>query len=149
MIFDHAAMKSLSAPRLSEWAEQLLRLGYDADSIVVAVTNPDLSREKIEPLLLAICDDLGLDASLSFVRLKEAAYIREYESGHFTATHVLFACNRFRSETGFPEQLTAKLVYDAGVESVSYHGLETGVTGDELEQICLEHLERHGIERSR
>ena len=141
-------MNSLSAANLCKWADQLLSLGVAPKSVVTAAVHPDLPPEKIQPQLMEICDDLEIDPTCGFEQLKEEAYIQEYLSGLYTAPHIIFACNRFRIRTKFPEQLTAKFVYDDGLESVTYHGLESGITGDELATICLNHMAKHGVERS-
>ena len=141
-------MNTLGSPSLAEWADQLLTQGIATDAIVTAAVNNDLPAEKTITTFEQICSDLKLDTSVGYDRLKELAIIEEYRCGHFSAPHVVFACNHFRIETNFPEQLTAAFVYDDGIESVAYHGLDTGLTGDDLESQCLDHLERHGITRN-
>lgn len=148
MILEHAGSKSLSSRSLSKWADRLLSLGIATDAIVEAAVNHDLAPEKIKLTLIKICVDLGLEVERGFNQLAEDAYLQEYVSGHFTAPHVLFCCDQFRIRSGFPEQLTASFLYDNGEETVTYKGLETGVTGEELNDLCLRHLKKNGISRS-
>ncbi len=147
-VFDQASRNALSPEDLSVWADDLLSLGLASDAIVLASCNPDYPTTKIQDLLKQICMDLQIDTSAGFERIKEDSIIEEYRNGHFSPAHILFACNEFRIRTGFPEQLHAKFVYDGGIEHVTYHGLETGISGDELESTCIEHLTRHDINRN-
>ena len=147
-LFEQAARTSISAQDLSVWSDDLLSLGLVSDAIVKSACNPDYSVTKTHDLLCEICNDLEIDTAPGFEQLKEIAIIEEYRNGHFTPPHILFACNIFRRQTGFPEQLHAKFVYDDGIETVTYHGLHSGITGHALETACVDHLTKHKIIRN-
>lgn len=147
MVFDHASMNSLAEGTLRAWANQLLDLELFPDSVVDTATSTILPPEKIYPQLEKICHDLSIDASKGFQHLIEEALIQEYLSGMYTASHIIFACGRVQRESGFPEKLTAKFIYDEGKETVIYRGMESGISGTELEAQCLVYLRKIGLER--
>jgi len=147
MVFDHASMNSLAEDTLRAWANQLLDLELFPDSVVDTATSTNLPPEKIYLQLKKICNDLSIDTSKGFQHLKEDALIQEYLSGMYTASHLIFACGRVQRESCFPEQLTAKFIYDDEKETVIYRGMESGISGAELEARCLDHLRKVGLER--
>lgn len=147
MMLDYATMKSLNGDLIKAWADQLLNIGIAPESVVDAAVGSSIPPEKIDETFQKICDDVGIDIENGFVDAKEAAYIDEYRAGFYKAPHVFHVCNRFRKSTGFPEMVEACFKWDGNKEIVTYRGLETGMTGDELDELCKRHLAANGIER--
>lgn len=147
MMLDYAAMKSLNSDLIKVWADQLLNIGIATDSVVDAAVGSSIPPEKIDGTFQKICVEVGIDLANGFIDAKEAAYIDEYRAGFYKAAHILHACNRFRKSTGFPEMIEARCKWDGNKETVTYRGLESGMTGDELDEMCKRHLAANGIER--
>lgn len=147
MMLDYATMKSLNGDLIKAWADQLLSIGIATNSVVDAVVGSGIPPEKIDETFQTICDEVGIGLKNGFIDAKEAAYIDEYRAGFYKAPHVLHVCNRFRESSGFPEMIEARYNWDGNKEIVTYRGLETGMSGDELDELCKRHLAANGIER--
>lgn len=148
LVIDYAVMKSLSSDLLKAWANQLLNLGIASDRVVDVAVGSDIPPEKLDDVFRELCGEVGIDLSNGLIAAKEAAVIDEYRSGFYKAPHVLHVCNHLRETSGFPEMITARLVWDGTKESATYTGMESGMTSSDLETLCEQHLASHGIERT-
>jgi hypothetical protein len=141
--------KILNGKKLSEWAEQLLVDGHDTPEICMAAASPDAHWEDVNRWFVTICRQLGIseDIARDVKQVEERVALDEYRAGQRKAAYLLWHFSGFRKRIGFPEIVVMRFIPDAadGTNASGFYGVESGLTGEELEEEIRPYLERAGI----
>jgi hypothetical protein len=150
-ILEAARNSTLDGSELAEWAEALLAAGFDTDKVIEAVANPDMHWEKVRPLFVGMCRELGLssDPYAEFEALKQEVMIEEYRRGHRSAGELIWMVDELRKRIGFPQSVHCRLIEDNddGTNDSGYYSSDKRLNGVKLDEAIRPYLERSGIRR--
>lgn len=150
-VLEAAHRSFLDGKSLADWAEALLTAGFDSDKIIEAVANPDMHWEKVKPLFVAMCRELGLstDPYAEIEAMKQEVMIEEYRRGHRTAGELLWKFDTLRKTIGFPQSVYCRLIEDNddGTNDSGFYSDDRQLHGVKLDKAIIPHLERAGIYR--
>jgi hypothetical protein len=148
-IIDWFEMKILNGEKLSQWAEQLLMEGRDTPEICMAAASPDAHWEDVHRWFVTICRQLGISDQIDreAMQVKERVMIDEYRKGLRKGADLLKRFNGLQKRIGFPEIVIYRLMPDArdGTNASGYYSLDSGLTGEQLEQAIRPYFEKAGI----
>jgi hypothetical protein len=148
-IIDWFEMKILNGQKLSQWAEQLLVEGHDTRDICMAAASPDAHWEDVHRWFVTICRQLGISDQIDreAMQVKERVMIDEYRQGLRKGADLLKRFNALRKQIGFPELVIYRIIPDApdGTNASGYYSLDSGLTGEQLEEAIRPYFEKAGI----
>jgi hypothetical protein len=139
----------LQGSDLAEWGEALLTAGFESESIIEAVANPDMHWEKVSDLFSRMCREVGLskDAASEVASLKQEVMIEEYRRGQRSAAELMQRFDDLRKEIGFPEPVHCRIMEDNadGTNESGYYIDSRNLHGTQLETLVRQYLERAGV----
>ena len=150
-VLEAAHRSYLDGSDLANWGNALIAVGFDSDKMIDAVANPNMHWERVKPLFIAMCRELGLsdDPYVEIEALKQEVMIEEYRRGHRSAGFLMWKFDALRKSIGFRQSVHCRLIEDNddGTNDSAFYTDDKNSHGLKLEDEIRSYLERAGIRR--
>lgn len=136
----------LDGSDLASWSEELFTAGFNSDTIIEALSDPEMHWQEVPVIFSKICSDIGLsvDVANEIESLKLSTMLEECRHGYRQGLQILHCFDELRVNIGFPEPIEFRLVEDNpdGTNESGYYGSQSKKSGNEFEALACKYLDK-------